>query len=58
MDKLQKKREVSENPGTAAGMGQPTGLTWLNKNNVATLQIAASSHDLVWPLGLLNIDPD
>lgn len=30
----------------------------LNKNNAATLQIVADRHDLVWPLGLLNIDPD
>jgi len=29
-----------------------------NKNNAATLQIVAYRHDLVWPLGLLNIDSD
>lgn len=29
-----------------------------NKNNAATRQNVPHSHDLVWPVGLLNIAPE
>lgn len=56
--KLKKKMKPVKIQARSRVWGSRQDGTPLNKNNAATLQIVAYRHDLVWPLGLLNIDPD